>query len=100
MSKRRKTAQRKAVIKSTALHIAVMTAFGLWAVGAQLMTQGGTMMDNQRQIEINRAHQYLADKMLARKLKRLDRVYYFIVTLVVTTTLGGFIAFINSIWSL
>ena len=57
-------------------------------------------MDNQRQLEINRAHQYLADKMLARELKRLDRVYYFIVTLVVTTTLGGFIAFINSIWSL
>lgn len=57
-------------------------------------------MDNQRQLEINRAHQYLADKMLARELKRLDRVYYCIVTLVVTTTLGGFIAFINSIWSL
>jgi len=56
-------------------------------------------MDNQRQIEINRAHRYLADKMLARELKRLDRVYYCIVTLVVTTTLGGFIAFINSIWS-
>jgi len=56
-------------------------------------------MDNQRQREINRAHQYLADKMLARELKRLDRVYYFVVTLVVTTTLGGFIAFINSIWS-
>ncbi len=56
-------------------------------------------MDNQRQIEINRAHQYLADKMLARELKRLDRVYYFVVALVVTTTLGGFIAFINSIWS-
>lgn len=56
-------------------------------------------MDNQRQIEINRAHQYLQSKMLARELKRLDRVYYFVVTLVVTTTLGGFIAFINSIWS-
>ena len=56
-------------------------------------------MDNQRQREINRAHKYLADKMLARELKRLDRVYYFVVTLVVTTTLGGFIAFINSIWS-
>lgn len=56
-------------------------------------------MHNQRQIEINRAHQYLADKMLARELKRLDRVYYCIVTLVVTTTLGGLIAFINSIWS-
>ena len=57
-------------------------------------------MDNQRQLEINRAHQYLASKTLARELKRLDRVYYFVVTLVVTTTLGGFIAFINSIWSL
>ena len=40
MSKRRKAAQRKAEIKSTALHIAAMAAFGLWAVGAQLMTQG------------------------------------------------------------
>jgi DNA-binding HxlR family transcriptional regulator len=56
-------------------------------------------MDNQRQREINRAHQYLADKMLARELKRLDRVYYCIVTLVVTTTLGSLIAYINSIWS-
>ena len=56
-------------------------------------------MDNQRQIEINRAHQYLQSKMLERELKRLDRVYYFIVTLVVTTTLGSLIAFINSIWS-
>jgi hypothetical protein len=56
-------------------------------------------MDNQRQIEINRAHQYLQSKMLERELKRLDRVYYFTVTLIVTTTLGGFIAFINSIWS-
>ena len=56
-------------------------------------------MDNQRQIEINRAHQYLADKMLARELKRLDRVYYCIVTLVVTTTLGSLIAYINSLWS-
>jgi hypothetical protein len=56
-------------------------------------------MDNQRQIEINRAHRYLAEKALQRELKRLDRVYYFVVTLVVTTTLGGFIAFINSIWS-
>jgi hypothetical protein len=59
----------------------------------------GSVMDNQRQLEINRAHQYLQSKMLERELKRLDRVYYFIVTLVVTTTLGGFIAFINSIWS-
>ena len=56
-------------------------------------------MDNQRQIEINRAHQYLADKMLARELKRLDRVYYFVVTLVVTTTLGSLIAYINLNWS-
>ena len=40
MSKRRKAAQRKAEIKSTALHIAAMTAFGLWAIGTQLMTQG------------------------------------------------------------
>ena len=56
-------------------------------------------MDNQRQIEINRAHQYLQSKMLARELKRLDRVYYFVVTLVVTTTLGSLIAFINSLWS-
>jgi len=56
-------------------------------------------MDNQRQIEINRAHQYLQSKILERELKRLDRVYYFIVTLVVTTTLGSLIAFINSIWS-
>lgn len=56
-------------------------------------------MDNQRQLEINRAHQYLADKMLARELKRLDRVYYFVVTLVVTTTLGGLIAYINLNWS-
>jgi len=56
-------------------------------------------MDNQRQIQINRAHRYLAEKALQRELKRLDRVYYFVVTLVVTTTLGGFIAFINSIWS-
>jgi hypothetical protein len=56
-------------------------------------------MDNQRQIEINRAHQYLASKILDRQIKRANRVYYFIVTLVVTTTLGGFIAFINSIWS-
>ena len=56
-------------------------------------------MDNQRQIEINRAHAYLMQKELDRELKRINRVYYFIVTLVVTTTLGGFIAFINSIWS-
>jgi len=40
MSKRRKAAQRKAVIKSTALHIVALAAFGLWAIGAQLMIQG------------------------------------------------------------
>ena len=40
MSKRRKAAQHKAAIKSTALHIAALAAFGLWAVGAQLMIQG------------------------------------------------------------
>lgn len=40
MNKRRKAAQRKAEIKSTALQIAVLAAFGLWAVGAQLMIQG------------------------------------------------------------
>lgn len=56
-------------------------------------------MDNQRQIEINRAHQYLADKMLARELKRLDRVYYCTLTLAVITILGGLITYINSIWS-
>ena len=56
-------------------------------------------MDNQRQIEINRAHQYLASKMLARELKRLDRVYYCTLTLAVITILGGLITYINSIWS-
>jgi len=40
MSKRRKAAQRKAAIKSTVLQIAALAAFGLWAVGAQLMLQG------------------------------------------------------------
>lgn len=57
-------------------------------------------MDNQRQIEINRAHQYLADKMLARELKRLDRVYYFVLTLAVTTTLASIITYINLNWSI
>ena len=56
-------------------------------------------MDNQRQIEINRAHAYLADKMLARELKRLDRVYYFVLTLAVTTTLASIITYINLNWS-
>ena len=40
MNKRRKAAQHKAAIKSTVLQIAALAAFGLWAVGAQLMTQG------------------------------------------------------------
>ena len=56
-------------------------------------------MDNQRQIEINRAHQYLASKTLARELKRLDRVYYCTLTLAVITILGGLVTYINSIWS-
>ena len=58
-----------------------------------------TTMDNQRQIEINRAHQYLQSKMLERELKRLDRVYYCTLTLAVITILGGMITYINSIWS-
>lgn len=57
-------------------------------------------MDNQRQIEINRAHQYLADKALQRELKRLDRVYYFVLTLAVTTTLASIITYINLNWSI
>ena len=56
-------------------------------------------MDNQRQIEINRAHQYLQSKMLERELKRLDRVYYFVLTLAVTTTLASIITYINLNWS-
>lgn len=56
-------------------------------------------MDNQRQIEINRAHQYLQSKMLKRELKRLDRVYYCTLTLAVITILSGVITYINSIWS-
>ena len=59
----------------------------------------GFIMDNQRQIEINRAHQYLASKMLERELKRLDRVYYFVITLAVTTTLASIITYINLNWS-
>ena len=56
-------------------------------------------MDNQRQIEKNRAYRYLADKALQRELKRLDRVYYFVVTLAVTTTLASIITYINLNWS-
>ena len=56
-------------------------------------------MDNQRQIEINRAHAYLEGKMLERELKRLDRVYSCTLTLAVLTILGGLIIYINSIWS-
>jgi len=56
-------------------------------------------MDNQRQIEINRAHRYLIQKEMERALKRLDRVYYFVLTLVVTTTLASIITYINLNWS-
>ena len=56
-------------------------------------------MDNQRQIEINRAHAYLAGKILARELKRINRVYYCTLTLAVLTILSGVITYINSIWS-
>ena len=56
-------------------------------------------MDNQRQIEINRAHAYLIQKEMEKELKRLDRVYYFVVTLVVTTTLASVITYINLNWS-
>jgi hypothetical protein len=56
-------------------------------------------MDNQRQIEINRAHQYLQSKMLERELKRLDRVYYCTLTLAAVTIWSGLIIYINSIWS-
>ena len=56
-------------------------------------------MDNQRQIEINRAHRYLAEKALERELKRLDRVYYFVLMLAVTTTLGSIITYSNLNWS-
>jgi hypothetical protein len=40
MSNRRKAAKRKAEFKSIALHVIAVAAFGLWAVGAQLMLQG------------------------------------------------------------
>ena len=56
-------------------------------------------MDNQRQIEINKAHAYLIEKALERELKRLDRVYYFVITLAVTTTLASVITYINLNWS-
>ena len=56
-------------------------------------------MDNQRQIEINRAHAYLEGKILARELKRINRVYYCTLTLAVLTILSGVITYINSIWS-
>ena len=57
-------------------------------------------MDNQRQIEINKAHAYLIEKEMERELKRLDRVYYFVVALVVTTTLASIITYINLNWSI
>jgi len=56
-------------------------------------------MDNQRQIEINRAHAYLMQKELDRELKSINRVYYCTLTLAVITILGGLIIYINSIWS-
>ena len=56
-------------------------------------------MDNQRQIEINRAHQYLQSKILERELKRFDRVYYCTLTLAAITIWGSLIIYINSIWS-
>jgi hypothetical protein len=40
MNTRRKAAQRKATIKSAALHIAAVSAFFVWALSAQLMIQG------------------------------------------------------------
>jgi hypothetical protein len=40
MSNRRKAAKRKAELKSLSLHVIALAAFGLWAVGAQLMLQG------------------------------------------------------------
>jgi len=56
-------------------------------------------MDNQRQIEINRAHAYLMQKELDRELNRINRVYYCTLTLAVITILGGLIIYINSLWS-
>jgi len=60
---------------------------------------GITTMDNQRQIEINRAHAYLMQKELDRELNRINRVYYCTLTLAVITILGGLIIYINSLWS-
>ena len=57
-------------------------------------------MDNQRQIEINRAYAYLEGKILDRQIKRVNRVYYCTLTLAVLTILGGVITYINSIWSI
>jgi hypothetical protein len=56
-------------------------------------------MDNQRQIEINRSYRYLVQKEMERERQRLDRVYYFVVTLAVTTTLVSVITYINLNWS-
>jgi hypothetical protein len=56
-------------------------------------------MDNQRQIEINRAHAYLIQKETARELKRLDVLYYCTLVLTVVITVSGLITYINSIWS-
>jgi len=56
-------------------------------------------MDNQRQIEINRAHAYLEGKILDRQIKRVNRVYYCTLTLAAVTIWGGLIIYINSIWS-
>ena len=56
-------------------------------------------MDNQRQIEINRAHAYLMQKELDRELKRINRVYYCTLTLTAFTIWGSLIIYINSIWS-
>ena len=57
-------------------------------------------MDNQRQIAMSIAARYLAEKALERELKRLDRVYYFVITLAVTTTLASIITYINLNWSI
>jgi len=56
-------------------------------------------MDNQRQIEINRAHAYLMQKELDRELKRINRVYYCTLTLAAVAIWGSLIIYINSIWS-
>jgi hypothetical protein len=56
-------------------------------------------MDNQRQIEINRAHAYLMQKELDRELKSINRVYYCTLTLAAVAIWGSLIIYINSIWS-